>query len=109
LSAESFTKGATFSTHVLDVGAGAPVAGVRVTLSSSGAGGMAGVTGIDGRLEMEGELEPGLYTLRFDIRGHFAVPHMFDEVAFEVRLDEARHYHVPLLVAPFGASSYRGS
>lgn len=94
---------------MLDVAAGAPVDGVRVALESDGSTVASGLTGADGRLRLEEQLEPGLYTLRFDLTGHLAAPHLFDQVAFLVRLEEQRHYHVPLLISPFGASSYRGS
>lgn len=94
---------------MLDVAGGAPVEGVRVSLERDGSAAASGATGPDGRLRLEAELQPGLYTLRFDLRGRQSEPHLFDQVAFLVRLDEQRHYHVPLLISPFGASAYRGS
>ena len=93
----------TVSTHGLHLGSGRPAAGVRVTLDP---GAHAGVTDADGRLRFEGELEPGTYTLRFELAD---ASELYRSVALEVRLDEARHYHLPLLVSPFGVTTYRGS
>ena len=94
---------ATVSTHVLHLGTGRPAAGLRVTLEP---GGHAGVTDGEGRLRFEGELEPGTYSLRFTLDG---ASELYRSVTLEVRLEEARHYHLPLLVSPFGVSAYRGT
>ena len=103
----------TISTHVLDTGAGRPGAGVRVRLwrieapSAEDAGG--GVTDVDGRIAdlLDGQaLRAGRYRLEFELgEGRF-----FEAVTLDVRIDDVtRSHHVPLLVAPFGVSSYRGS
>ncbi len=94
---------ATVSTHVLNLGSGLPAAGIRVTLEP---GGQVGETGADGRLRFEAELELGDYTLRFELGD---AGRLHRAVAFDVHLDEARHYHLPLLVSPFGVTAYRGS
>ncbi len=104
----------TISTHVLDTGTGVPRAGVRVRLmrlagdgSPSTAG--EGVTDADGRIRdlFGGEtLETGAYRLEFalDPDGFFA------GLAVDFRVDDAtRSWHVPLLLAPFGLTTYRGS
>jgi len=96
-------NGATVSTHVLHLGTGRPVAGIAVRLEP---GDLRGVTGGDGRLRFDGEIETGTYTLRFDLAG---TSELYGSVALEVRLDEPRHYHLPLLVLPFGLSAYRGT
>jgi 5-hydroxyisourate hydrolase len=71
---------------------------------------MTGATDSDGRLRFERSLQPGEYELAFDLRSHFAGrPHLSDRVQVHLRLDDGRHYHVPLLVSPFGFASYRGS
>jgi 5-hydroxyisourate hydrolase len=109
------------STHVLDTARGVPAAGVAVTLERRIGGGWnpagAGETDADGRVRAllpEGARpEPGEYRIRFDVGSYFArlgvaafYPRI--EIAFEVaRPDE--HHHVPLLLAPFGYSTYRGS
>jgi 5-hydroxyisourate hydrolase len=104
----------TISTHVLDTGAGRPAAGIRVTLArlvDDGAHIPAGegVTDADGRVRrlLAGELTAGDYLLTFhlDDRGGF-----FQRVTLEIQVQDAsRSYHVPLLLAPYGITSYRGS
>ena len=93
----------SLSTHVLDTGAGRPAAGVRVELSREGAVIAAAETDADGRARLADELEPGLYRLAFAPPSPF-----FRRVELEVELGEG-HYHVPLLVSPYGCASYRGS
>jgi 5-hydroxyisourate hydrolase len=104
----------TISTHVLDTGTGQPARGVRVTLGRRVDDGALiaageGRTDLDGRIRalLEGELTEGDYELTFHLeeRGGF-----FRRVTLELRVDDARRsYHVPLLLAPYGISSYRGS
>ena len=95
---------ASLSTHVLDTGRGVPAQGVRVELLSGGEVVAAGETDGDGRIaSLAEELEPGTYRLAFHPSSEF-----FSRVELEIRLDDG-HYHVPLLVAPYGCPSYRGS
>jgi 5-hydroxyisourate hydrolase len=110
------------TTHVLDTAHGHPAAGVRVTLAHISASGEiravgGGTTDSDGRLrEMwpKGvDFETGTYRLRFETGAYFAAIgvtafHPAVEVVFTVR-DLAQHYHVPVLLSPFGYSTYRGS
>jgi 5-hydroxyisourate hydrolase len=106
----------TISTHVLDTETGRPAAGVPVRLSrvlSDGAVRPAGAgrTDADGRIRalLDGELTPGVYRLTFEVH-EYRAQCFFREVSLEVGIDDtARSYHVPLLVAPYGISSYRGS
>jgi len=101
------SRQATVSTHVLDVSSGGPAAGVRVTLGTHTA-----TTGADGRIAdlSGGGIELGSHKLVFAVGAYFAGrPHLFETVTLDVELDEARHYHVPLLIAPFSCSSYRGT
>jgi 5-hydroxyisourate hydrolase len=100
----------SLSTHVLDTGRGEPAAGVPVALERAGAPVAGGVTGGDGRLSLPGELLPGRYRLRFDTGAYLGPGAFFPEVSvvFEVT-DPARHLHVPLLLSPFGYTTYRGS
>ena len=69
-----------------------------------------GSTDLDGRLcslQKEFALEEGLYRLRFDTSG---VSPFFPEVSIQFRVGgAAQHYHVPLLLSPYGYSTYRGS
>jgi 5-hydroxyisourate hydrolase len=99
----------SLSTHVLDTARGEPAAGVPVRLEALDGRRLAeGVTDHDGRLRdwVPAELwHAGTYRLVFATGGTF-----FPEVAvvFQVA-DPRRHYHVPLLLSPFGYTVYRGS
>ncbi len=101
----------TISTHVLDTALGRPAAGVVVTLQIG-----VGTTGTDGRARAlapaEWALEVGSYRLSFDTAlyyGEMGLESFYSEVvvAFEVR-DAARAHHVPLLLSPYGYTTYRG-
>ena len=110
------------TTHVLDISRGQPAAGVVVTLelqTTEGAWRVVGrgETDADGRLKdlmgADDALAEGVYRLTFEIENYFAaqsVETFYPQAAvvFRVR-DAAGHYHVPLLVSPFGYSTYRGS
>ena len=113
----------TISTHVLDTSAGRPAAGVGVTLERLDAAGPdpvslgGGVTDADGRLRdplaAGAPLGEGTYRLRFDVGDYFArggraafYPEVV--VCFLVGARD-EHYHVPLLLSPYGYSTYRGS
>jgi 5-hydroxyisourate hydrolase len=102
------------TTHVLDTSAGRPGRGLAVELEradGAGAGWTAvarGTTDDDGRcrtLTQPGPLPTGTYKLRFHTPSPF-FPVV--EIQFVVA-DGAQHYHVPLLLAPYGYSTYRGS
>ncbi len=110
------------TTHVLDTARGRPAAGVPVVLEFQQPGADwkklgEGTTDADGRrqdLLAEGAaLSPGIYRLTFDVESYFSAQgteSFYPEasVVFNVR-DAAQHYHVPLLLSPFGYSTYRGS
>jgi 5-hydroxyisourate hydrolase len=104
------------TTHVLDTSHGRPAAGVEVTLEQgpdwSEVG--SGRTGEDGRLAELGSLAaPGTYRLRFATGAYFeaaGTPAFFPEVAIQFSVERpGEHFHVPLLLSPFGYSTYRGS
>ena len=106
--------GPTISTHVLDTGLGRPAMGVPVRLAVILDDGAlkqvgSGITDIDGRVaSLIDPLVPGNYRLTFEL--HEYRRGFFREVTLEVAVDDVtRSWHVPLLVAPFGISSYRGS
>ncbi|HEY2935901.1 MAG TPA: hydroxyisourate hydrolase [Gaiellaceae bacterium] len=93
----------SLSTHVLDTAAGRPAEGVRVELLRGGELVAAADTDGDGRARLAEELEPGLYRIAFAPPSPF-----FRRVELEVELGDG-HYHVPLLISPYGCASYRGS
>ena len=109
----------TISTHILDTALGHPAAGVPVTLDiwSAGAWIPAGgsVTGPDGRSTDLPPLDPdGTATVRlvFAVRDYLVASHgqaFFPEITVVLTAGPGEHYHVPLLLAPFGYSTYRGS
>jgi 5-hydroxyisourate hydrolase len=94
----------SLSTHVLDTGAGRPAQGVLVELLREGEPMTTGETDADGRIaRLADGLEPGTYSLVFHPPSEF-----FTRVELEVELVDG-HYHIPLLVSPYGCASYRGS
>jgi 5-hydroxyisourate hydrolase len=104
------------TTHVLDTARGRPAANVPVTLelgpSWTPIG--SGRTGDDGRLaELGSAGAPGHYRLRFDTGAYFSAagePTFFPEVTVQFLVEHPDdHHHVPLLLSPFGYSTYRGS
>ena len=109
----------SLSTHVLDTMHGRPAAGVAVTLSGPGGEIKHGTTNADGRCPelARDELAPGRYTLSFSVGDYFRGlgvalpdPPFLDQVTIEFGIaPDGGHYHVPLLVSPYGYSTYRGS
>jgi 5-hydroxyisourate hydrolase len=101
----------TLSTHVLDTAAGRPAAGIAVRLETrSGEPLGEGVTNDDGRIGSIGpeRLAAGDYVLRFDTAAY--VDGFYPEVVVVFTVADAdQHYHVPLLLSPYGYSTYRGS
>jgi len=110
------------TTHVLNVAAGRPASGITVTLEGQDDAGNwnelgTGRTDIDGRagdlLEAEAEFSNGLYRLRFDTNEFFErerVESFYPEVVVTFTVKNAsEHYHVPVLLSPFGYTTYRGS
>jgi 5-hydroxyisourate hydrolase len=112
----------TITTHVLDTALGKPASGVSVVLQRVDQGGQpmqigAGVTDSDGRVKNllmpSKKLETGDYRLRFATSAYFARDgreSFYPVVVIEFSIAEAdAHYHVPLLLSPYGYSTYRGS
>jgi 5-hydroxyisourate hydrolase len=118
------------TTHVLNIAAGIPAAGMRIELRAAAADSStaldlppiaAAQTNADGRCPaplLEGAaLRAGRYTLTFHVAAYFralgyalAEPPFLDEVVIGFGLaDPHRDYHVPLLVSPWSYSTYRGS
>jgi 5-hydroxyisourate hydrolase len=111
----------SISTHVLDTSIGKPAAGVPVALDQEHDGQWkrigAGETDLDGRLRSlvpaGAPLSSGVYCLQFDVERYFNARRIQTfypavTVIFEIS-STGEHYHVPLLLSPFGYSTYRGS
>ena len=108
------------TTHILDTTKGRPASGVTIVLYQGGNDEweeMArGITNTDGRitdlLKKDSILQQGIYKMRFETKDYFdkdgiATFYPYVEIIFEIWNDE--HYHIPLLLNPFGYSTYRGS
>ncbi len=116
---------ARFSTHVLDTSRGIPAAGVLVELHVLQGDARRQVamatTNADGRTDQpllsDERLDTGIYELTFHVGEYFQLtgvtlpdPPFLGDVVIRVGIaDGAGHYHVPLLVSPYGYSTYRGS
>jgi 5-hydroxyisourate hydrolase len=109
----------SLSTHVLDTAHGTPAAGLSIVLSGPDGELARGTTNSDGRCPdlAATDLAAGRYVLTFAVADYFRAkgvalpdPPFLDEVtvAFGIAADGG-HYHVPLLVSPYGYSTYRGS
>ena len=109
------------TTHILDTSIGKPAAGVRVALSRvedtkhTVVG--SGVTDADGRLRdlipSAAKVNAGVFELSFETGTYFRSRgvepfHPRVSIMFEIT-DPAQHFHVPLLISPFGYTTYRGS
>lgn len=109
------------TTHVLDTALGKPAQGLKIDVCQNGKLLRSVMTNADGRVDgplLEGDtLKIGTYELRFHAGEYIrktapdlAEPLFLDiiPIAFGIS-DAAQHYHVPLLLSPFGYSTYRGS
>lgn len=108
------------TTHVLDTASGSPAEGVPIRLYRQQAEGWqelaGGITNSDGRigdlLVADRVLEAGVYRMFFDTKAYYGdgqfcfYPHV--DIVFEID-GGGEHYHIPLLLAPYGYSTYRGS
>jgi 5-hydroxyisourate hydrolase len=110
----------TISTHVLDTENGMPAAGVHVSLYKLGEDGRPirltqALTDGDGRIRdlLERPMSPGDYRLEFALGGRTALDggdRFFQRFSVDLRIDDvSRSYHVPLLLAPYSMTTYRGS
>jgi|SRR5580658_4076287 5-hydroxyisourate hydrolase len=110
---------ARISTHVLDIAKGRPAAGVKIDLFFAGELITSAVTNGDGRTDAPlltaGNIPTGRYELLFHAGRYLKSsgtpePLFFDEIGLQFHVaDGAANYHVPLLLAAHGYSTYRGS
>lgn len=111
----------SITTHILDTARGTPAAGVEITLTKQDSDQWktigSGKTNADGRIPDlcidHPSLSEGTYKMRFDTNQYFsntgdAVFYPYAEVVFIIDHNK-QHYHIPLLLSPFGYSTYRGS
>jgi 5-hydroxyisourate hydrolase len=110
-------SGGRLTTHVLDTATGRPAVGMPLDLFRLDGAVRLHIghcrTNADGRCDrplLEGEaLHAGAYEIVFGV-GAWQAGGFYDEVPIRFRIaDPAAHYHVPLILAPFGYSTYRGS
>jgi 5-hydroxyisourate hydrolase len=116
--------GGWLSTHVLDTSRGRPAAGIEIVLYRLERGEREevarAVTNADGRTDApildRGAFRSGIYELVFEAGDYLRAtgsdqpaPLFLDAIPIRFGMSEAAHYHVPLLLSPFGYSTYRGS
>ena len=109
------------TTHVLDTSKGLPAEGIQITLQGNdGNGGWtelgSGITDTDGRisdlLDPQAVLDPGIYRMVFLTGNYFSAHNtkgFYPSVTIEFETTDTTHYHIPLLLNPYGYSTYRGS
>lgn len=108
------------TTHILDTAIGRPVAGITIILfrekNKDWAEVARNITDADGRilgfLNNDAHVLPGRYKMRFETKDYYdknqiTTFYPFVEIIFDITSNE--HYHIPLLLSPFGYSTYRGS
>ena len=121
ISAISFAASNPLSVHILDLQSGQPMAGVAVTLEQ-GKGSdwvqlSSGVTNDQGRIvalyPADQALSPGVYRVIFKTGQHYARLNQktfFVEIPVQFNIEKVdEHYHIPLLMSPYGYSTYRGN
>jgi 5-hydroxyisourate hydrolase len=107
----------TLSTHVLDTALGRPARGIPVTLEAEGAILGSGVTDADGRVAdlsaPDGPLRAGSYRITFSVAEYFSSTgrqSLYADIVVQFQIGaRTEHYHIPLLLSPFGYTTYRGS
>jgi len=109
------------TTHVLDTSKGLPAEGIQIFLQGKDGDGVwvelgSGTTDSDGRisdlLDNNTLLEPRTYRMVFFTENYFSAQNQkgfYPSVTIEFETADTTHYHIPLLLNPFGYSTYRGS
>ncbi|MCF6361632.1 MAG: hydroxyisourate hydrolase [Cyclobacteriaceae bacterium] len=109
------------TTHVLDTALGKPAEGIKIILQRPKGDNewediASGVTNSDGRIaqfmEKDQVIAPGIYRMFFETKAYFkklGIKGFYPEVPVIFEITDTEHYHIPLLLSPFGYSTYRGS
>lgn len=108
------------TTHVLDTASGRPATGLKIVLRHAGKVLTEATTNADGRLDAPilspEQFQTGVYELTFHAGDYLRAqglelpdPAFLDEIPIRFGLAKDDHYHVPLLLSPYGYSTYRGS
>jgi 5-hydroxyisourate hydrolase len=97
------------TTHVLDTARGRPASRIPVRLQRDGDTVADTATDAGGRARLTEDAAPGRYRLTFDTDAYLGGAGFYPEVTIVFEVTEEDHYHVPLLLSPFGYSTYRGS
>jgi 5-hydroxyisourate hydrolase len=98
------------TTHVLDTSTGRPAGDVGVRLERDGGTVSEGRTDADGRWTAASSVATGRYRLVFATGEHYGGTSFHPEVSVDFLVTDAeQHHHVPLLLSPFGYTTYRGS
>lgn len=109
------------TTHILDTAKGVPAQGIHLVLEAFSSENTwiqlaEGITNADGRvsdlLKTDVLLSPGIYRMTFETSAYFTQQGLksfypYVQITFEV--SDPRHYHIPLLLSPYGFTTYRGS
>ena len=101
----------TLSTHILDIAAGRPATDILVILFRDGHELARAHTNADGRIT-GWSVPPGQYKLQFETKPYFdrlSIPTLYPFIGIDFGITTDTHYHIPLLLSPFGYSTYRGS
>ncbi|HLZ87676.1 MAG TPA: hydroxyisourate hydrolase [Puia sp.] len=103
----------TITTHILDISQGRPASGVEVILYTTNCEITRSRTNSDGRITgWDANVGPGVYTLRFETKHWYesqSIPTFYPYVEIHFEITAVAHYHIPLLISPWGYSTYRGS
>ena len=109
------------TTHVLDTSKGLPAEGITISLQRPIGEDQweeitSGITNSDGRisnfLSNDQKIRPGRYRMLFETKSYFEKANLvgfYPEVPVIFEITDTDHYHIPLLLSPFGYSTYRGS
>jgi len=108
------------TTHVLDTSIGKPAKGIEIKLHRNENSGWheiaKGVSDIDGRIsdliEIGKTLDKGIYKMEFRVDNYFRqkkIKSLYPYIEIIFMIEDEEHYHIPLLLSPFGYSTYRGS